>query len=557
MTSKRQGDETAMPTFDELKRAVVAAADLPDGTRRNILRAIDLVAGAMGNLGLSAHVDIAAVQRLFERLTPAMLGFKSAGALSSMKSNFRQALRCAGVPVMPGKSRTPLSPAWAKLRDAAEPHGFWPALSPFAHFCCERGVEPEGAEAEVLRRYLACVEETSIKSRAMKVEKQVTRAWTAARTKIAGWPSAELARPARKRSEETPRWTAYPASLEADAKAFVSRGSAADWLRADVKRALRPATVRNYIGALRRVAGELLACGAAPEDLRTLADLVRPDRVETVLTRVRDRTGRSSGGHVEQLAVILYIVARDHVRASDADIELLARYAKATRGAREMGKRTARKLEAMSSEQMINAIISLPDRLLELARSHKQVDLQSARLVRAALFLQLLLDTSSRQGNVVGLDLRTHLLEERDGRVFVHVPGEEVKNGEDVGAKLRPRTVAALRLYRDTYRPIHAAGAETSWLFPRSDGTHWTTTSAWRTLTELTEWHIGQSVNPHLVRALVGEIIEAEHPGAIGMVKDVLGHKRSTTTELYYRGRKEQQARRTYHAALDRRASRR
>src|SRR3712207_8506391 len=53
----------------------------------------------------------------------------------------------------------------------------------------------------------------------------------------------------------------------------------------------------------------------------------------------------------------------------------------------------------------------------------------------------------------------------------------------------------------------------------------------------LTRAHLGVPVNPHLVRSILGDIIEKAHPGAIGLVKDALGHRSIRTTEAHYRRR--------------------
>lgn len=211
-----------MPTFAEIKASVMAADSMPEGTRKNILRAVDLVAQQMGAVGLQARIDIAAIQRKFEEITPAMLGFQSACSLASMMSNFRRAHLLSGVSVMPGKSHARLSERWAALRDAAAAHKFWPALSRFAHFCAERNVELDAVGPADLARFVEEVRRTSLKSRGEKVERQFARAWTSARTRIAIWPSSPL--PIRPRTGRLLRL--YRDSF----RAFHAAGCEASWL---------------------------------------------------------------------------------------------------------------------------------------------------------------------------------------------------------------------------------------------------------------------------------------------------------------------------------------
>jgi integrase len=175
-----------------------------------------------------------------------------------------------------------------------------------------------------------------------------------------------------------------------------------------------------------------------------------------------------------------------------------------------------------------------------------------ARLVRAALFLSLLLDTAARQGNIVGLDLDRDVLEAPSGKISIHIAGSKVKNGEAIRTALRPRTSELLRYYRDMFRHLHEQNEASAWLFPSRGGKHWAQTAANQTLQDLTARHIGMAINPHLVRAMVGLILEQTHPGAIGLVRDVLGHRNVATTERYYRRARPQASRQLYHDALDR-----
>ena len=133
------------------------------------------------------------------------------------------------------------------------------------------------------------------------------------------------------------------------------------------------------------------------------------------------------------------------------------------------------------------------------------------------------------------------------------MPPELVKNGEELRGPLSPATVRLLRLYRDVYRPVHAGGGASSWPFPRPDGSHWPVGRARAALMDLTAKWIGASVNPHLVRALLGQLVLEERPGAIGLAKDVLGHRLSATTERYYLRLDRLRSRRLLHTMLERR----
>jgi integrase len=78
----------------------------------------------------------------------------------------------------------------------------------------------------------------------------------------------------------------------------------------------------------------------------------------------------------------------------------------------------------------------------------------------------------------------------------------------------------------------------------------WSTTAANATLQDLTSRHVGLDINPHLIRAAVGLVLAKEHPGAIGLARDILGHKSMATTEIYYSRYDAQRARQLYQGEL-------
>ena len=547
---------TSTITFADVIAAVDAAPDLPDGSRGNLRRTVQRAADLLGAQGLLAAVDIPQLRKRLEKTTAAKLGFASAGSLASFKSELNRALRLAGVSVMPGKSRPGLVGDWRILRERAEAVGLWPALSRFVHFCSELGLAPEEVGPDHLEDFGRLMRETCLRGRADKAVPQVAKAWRKAQQVVTNWPQQVLPVPKPGRADNSLPWSAYPPSLEADARAFVCGNGSADgldWLEDDGVRQLRPATQVNYLGALRRAAGDLVEAGMAPEELRTLADLTRPDRVKVVLQRAFERTGRKKGGQISLLATVLLLAGRDHAKLPAAEVQRLVLMQRATLPERTMGDRTLERLQAFDDNAKLGALLEFPHRLVHLAAKHVAVDLHSARLVRCALFLALLLDTGARQGNVVGLDLNAHVLLGPKNQGAIVVPGELVKNGEEIRSTLRLATVRLLRLYLEKYRPVHAGQSDSSWLFPRPDGRHWATTAAGQTLKELTAKHVGADVNPHLVRALLGGIILEEQPGAIGLVKDVLGHRSAATSERFYLRQHRARARRLHQAMLDRR----
>jgi hypothetical protein len=405
-------------TFADVVRAVEAAPDLTKGVRANMRTAVVRCAGLVGHHGLHAAVDVQLIARWLEKVTPAKLGFANPGSLATFQSNLRRALRLAGITVMPGKHQEPLRPDWSDLAKRADAQGdgfLWPAMSRFVHYLSARCVDPSDINESVFARFAEDLRRTCLGSKADQVVRNTARAWKRAQQVIPGWPKATLGYRPRKSTIPLLPWSDFPATLEQDAQAFLKRDD--NWLSLDdlqpdgQKRPLRPITRSNYLDGLRRIASTLVALGTPPTDLRCLADLVQVERVRAVLQHVSARTGRTKGGHVMFLALLLFIVARDHVGFTGPPLKRLETFFKKTRPETVgMSDRTLNRYTQFEDHTVLDRLIRLPRQLMAQADKSDVPDVSSAKRARLALYLALLSETCARSGNIVGLDLQTHVV---------------------------------------------------------------------------------------------------------------------------------------------------
>lgn len=219
-------------TFAFVVDAVRAEPDLTRGVRSNLISAVERTAKLMGARGLHCIVDVPSIAKRLETVSAATLGFAAAGSLAAFQSNLRRALALAGVKVMPGKSRVKITADWAPLVEALKRHNqfLWPALSRLVHFACERGVTPDVMGPVFFGRFIQEMRDTCIGSKVDKTARNTLKAWNTARTGVQGWPSSELATEKKTNLPKLLPWSALPASLQADAEAFISP-SVDCWLR--------------------------------------------------------------------------------------------------------------------------------------------------------------------------------------------------------------------------------------------------------------------------------------------------------------------------------------
>ena len=556
------GDAVNPPiTFASVLQAVEGAPDLTDGTRSNMKAAVLRCCQLAGHQGLSAVLDLQLIANKLEKLTPAKLGFTNPNSLSAFQSNLRRALRLAGVTVMPGRHQAPLLSTWCVLAERARAHAdpfLWTAMSRFIHYLSAQSIGPTEVDPQIFERFSNAIRTTCLNSKAQKVTRNTARAWNRATTEVQTWPQVTLTYVRRKSDVPLLPWSAFPPTLEDDVRRFLDRDE--DWLSAEnflsdtQSCPLRPATLANYRDGLRRVASILVALGTAPADITSLAKLVPPEQVKRVLKHVAERTNRTKGGHVMFLALLLFMVARDHVKMEQKPLATLEDFFKKTRPVTTgMSDRTLDRYNQFDDPTVLDALIRLPKRLMAMADKDGTPDVSSAKRARLALFLSLLSETCARSGNIVGLNLETHIVTTGAGkglRTFVVIPANEVKNGQEIRAAVSPPTAAMFRHYVERYRSLHCSHPS-AWLFPRQDGSHWSTTQACTDLKDIVARSLGVDVTPHLMRSLAGKIILDAQPGAIATVQQLLGHKRLDTTLRFYARLDPQKARANYQQLLE------
>src|SRR5262249_48244965 len=126
--------------------AAVAAADLPKTQRQNLASAVRTIARLLGR---PPELLAADPQRLAQRLCDVSyiaVGL-SKGRWANVRSLLNQALALTR-PMLPGRHRTKLSPAWQALYDALPQRGHAIRLSRPLHWLSDHGIEPAAVRLE-------------------------------------------------------------------------------------------------------------------------------------------------------------------------------------------------------------------------------------------------------------------------------------------------------------------------------------------------------------------------------------------------------------------------
>lgn len=141
------------------------------------------------------------------------------------------------------------------------------------------------------------------------------------------------------------------------------------------------------------------------------------------------------------------------------------------------------------------------------------------------------------------------------GQARLVIPAAFVKNGVEITVNFPAEIVDIFALYLDHVRPVIAsrvgASADNPYLFPAQQKTH----RAPETLNEIfthRNWRIGGfKLNLHCQRHLAGKIILDRDHRQMELVRQLLGHRRLSTTERYYTEVNQVFAQQEFHALLD------
>jgi integrase len=401
------------------------------------------------------------------------------------------------------------------------------------HFCSAAGIAPAEVTSETFEAFRRHIDEALLKDPVATYRNAVS-SWNRAREAVAGWP--DLAVPVTPRPRDwTLRWSAFPASLEGDTRAWLDRLGGQDLLVDLPFRPVRPSTLKQREWQIRAFASALVRTGTDPAALQTLADLVTVVRVKAGLRFFLERNGQRATSHTGNLAGMLKAIAHHHVGVDPAHLDQLRGIArKVDPGRRGLTETNRSRLRPLDDPDNVQALLHLPARLMELAQREQRPH-QAALLAQWAVAIEILLMAPIRIGNLARLDVERHLLRPgKGGGLHLVIGPEEVKNREPLEYPLPAPSVALVERYLRDYRPVLAAGGTA--LFPGKGGAPKGRGALGDQISNAVRKHAGLIIHPHLFRHMVAKMFLDAVPGGHEVMRRVLGHRSIDTTTSFYTG---------------------
>jgi integrase len=219
---------------------------------------------------------------------------------------------------------------------------------------------------------------------------------------------------------------------------------------------------------LRLLATAISKSGVGTDTLVDLRAMLVPEVVARGLQYLFDRNNGKSSVQISNLANFLPTLATRLDMREDVigKLRKIGKKLKITQHG--MTARNREALRAFDDHAAVEALLSLPRRILREVQASQRKGYREAKLVQTALAIELLLNAPVRILNLASIDLGRHLLEVggRNNRtVHLRFPAAEVKNANDLEFPLMNEAVELLEIYLAEFRPLLLPGPS-PFLFP-------------------------------------------------------------------------------------------
>jgi integrase len=510
------------PTIEARKRGEMLSA------LRTICRVLDTPPGAV-------PAEPRNLCKRLEDVSPAGAGV-SPGRWSNIRSLTLSALTAAGVRAVPGGVGEPLAFAWEEKRELLKGHALRIGLSRFMKFCSSIQIGPSEVDVTVFERFRDMLVNDTLKESPSTIYRRCCLAWNEASRTIEAWPKFIVDVPDRRSCYALPL-EAFPTSFGTDVDAYFAGLANPNPFSKDYAPPLRPATIAGQRERVLRIATAVVRAGFPIEQITDLSVLVQPDNAEAAIRFFYARTCEKKTEAIHQNVMLLRNIAKKRTDKKDPVRELLdvfcKNFAVSVSG---MRARNRSRLGQFDDPHNVDALLSLPERIVDEVRRHDDGGYRFAMRIAYALAIELLIVAPMRIKNLASLEHDRHLLRSRiggDGVIHVSIPGDEMKNHEPYDMEVPKESADLLRLYLRDYRS-RMITEECPWLFPGYGNQRRHPEAFSRLLSKFIFEQTGIRMHAHLFRHFAAKLYQDAHPDDVETVRRILGHKSLKTTMKAY-----------------------
>jgi integrase len=414
-------------------------------------------------------------------------------------------------------------------------------LSPFFRFLSAHGIQPDDVRDDHPKAFQAYRRETSFGKVKRSQHRALVRYWKACAVRIPGWPQITLNEPPYEKRFTGPSAEDFPQGLRADIDAYCEGiGKRHKTVSGKVFPPCKPSTVSTRRRELIATVRAAVAAGIPLEELNSLRDLLRPDRVEIIIDYYWEKNGKKPALYTIDLASKLLVLARSNDLA-EVDIKQLDEIRIALEEYRSTGltEKNRRLIRQVAQTHIWQEVVRLPQRLMaEGDIDAKTKPYRAAVTAQLAIAILILVRAPVRMQNLASIRIGINLV--RPGGpaapYMLVFPDYDVKNNVPLEFAFDQTTTALIDEYVFQYLPQLMQGSNHDWLFPGAGREHKATKTLSEQISQRLWRELGLDVTPHQFRHAAAYIMLKADPGNYELVRRVLGHRSITTTLNFYTG---------------------
>jgi len=310
------------PSWADAITAIEKADELSPAQKRHWPTSLRQMGGYLDRPLSLIPTRIAAIGPAVKRLHPARLGVNPK-TFANHRANARTALLWFNRQT-PGCGRKAwMDPCYRSLLEQVPDRYARDMLSPFFRFLSAHGVRPDDVRNSHVDAYIAYRKETSFGKVKRSQHRALVRYWNASAARIPERPQITLTEPPYAKGFTGPAAEDFPQDLRDDIDAYCERiGKRHKTVSGRIFRPCKQSTIdtrrRELIAAVRAA----VAAGIPLEELKSLRDLLRPDRVEILLDYYWQKNGEKPTLYTIDLGSKLLALARSEA-LTEIDIERL------------------------------------------------------------------------------------------------------------------------------------------------------------------------------------------------------------------------------------------
>jgi len=525
------------PTLADVIHRITADHSLKLRRRRHLRWAIRFVARSLGKQPDELPAEIELIKELAWRNMPILMRRapeRWAGIIRAVGA----ALVLAGYAERSNARRYRLSPAWHRLwlKIRASKSKLSRCLPRLMNYCTAQNIGPQQVDDGTIEAYANTLALRHGDVYARKAQREVCGAWNCAVERVPEWPQRRMQKPCHGRRWSLP-WDSFPTSLKSDADAWLERLARGDPLGADPVRPARPWTRQTYALVIHQFASALVHRGRDPQQLRSLSDLVGLETVKEGLRYFLARDKKVSDSWLKTVLCVLSVIARNWVKIDAWHLEELSALRRNLVRLRiELGPRSRARLRAFDDPANMDALLTLPECLIEDASRNDTGARKWANRVEVAVAIELLIFCPIRIGVLHRLELDRHVqaMKTAAGTTMrVVVPSRTALGARDLIFVLPDRPSRLIFGYIERFRTRLLRGPS-RWLFPGRDAHPKSSNRLGGMIRDTIRETIGLEVTSLLFRHIGAKVFLGQFPGSYEVLRRILGHRSvSTTTKLY------------------------